>query len=56
VDNALRLMIDQNMDITEEHVKKIIFSGISIPETTDIHILPVDLACYDELLREVASC
>lgn len=56
VDNALRLMIDQNVDITEEHVRKIVFSSIPIPETTDIHILPVDLACYDELLQEVASC
>jgi len=56
VDNALRLMIDQNMDITDEHVRKIVLSNVSIPETTDIHILPVNLTCYDELLQEVAPC
>jgi len=54
VDDALRLMIDQNMDITDEHVRKIVLSNVSIPETTDIHILPVNLTCYDELLQEVS--
>lgn len=55
VDDALGLLIDQNINITDEQVRKLVHSKASRPKATDIHILPVNLACYDELLQEVAQ-
>lgn len=56
VDDVLRLLIDQNMDITDKQVRKIVLSKEPTPNATDIHILPVNLTCYDQLLQEVVQC
>ncbi|MDA3788291.1 MAG: IS21 family transposase [Desulfobacula sp.] len=56
VDDALRLLLDQNMDITENQVRKLVLSKEPIPVATDIHISPVNLRSYDQLLQEVAQC
>ncbi len=56
VDDALRSLIDQDIDIGDELVKKRVLSNEPIPTPTEIHISPVDLTCYDQLLQEVALC
>jgi hypothetical protein len=56
VDDALRLLINQDEEISEDRVKDLVLSNEPIPITSDIHISPVDLTCYDQLLQEVASC
>jgi hypothetical protein len=56
VDNALKILIDGNMDICKEQVQ--IFMKYNEPDHTiaNIHIPEVDLTCYDQLLQEVMSC
>lgn len=56
VDDALRLLINQNEEISDERVKALVLSSEPIPVTTDINIPMVDLSCYDELLQEVMPC
>ncbi|HSO67527.1 MAG TPA: IS21 family transposase, partial [Desulfatirhabdiaceae bacterium] len=56
VDDALRLLINRNEEINYERVKELVLSHEPVPVTTDIDIPSVDLACYDQLLQEVASC
>lgn len=56
VDAVLRMLIDKNMDITDERVKALVQSNEPVPTATEIHIPAVDLACYDQLLQEVAPC
>lgn len=53
VDDALRSLIDQGMEISYELVEKLVLSNEPIPMATEILILPVDLTCYDQLLQEV---
>lgn len=62
VDNALKILIDKNMDICKEQVRILMKSNE--PDFTcdlqvmiaDIHIPEVDLTCYDQLLQGVMSC
>ncbi len=56
VDDALRVLIDRNMDITDERVKTLVRSNEPVPTATEIHIPAVDLSCYDHLLEEVTPC
>ncbi len=56
VDDALRFLIDRNSRITDEHVKTLIRSKAPVPSASEVHVPSVDLACYDQLLREVAPC
>ena len=56
VDDALRVLIDKNMAITLEQVEALVRSNEPVPTATEIHIPVVDLACYDQLLPEVAPC
>lgn len=56
VDDVLRLLIDQNVEIIDKQVKKLVLSKGPIPNATDIHVLPVNLKCYDQLLQEVPQC
>ncbi len=56
VDNALRILIDKNMNICKEQVQILMRSNEPVFMPTDIHIPAVDLACYDQLLQEVMSC
>lgn len=56
VDNALRVLIDKDIDICKEQVQALMQSNESPLTTTDIHIPAVDLTCYDQLLQEVMSC
>lgn len=55
VDDALRILIDNDTGITEELVKTLIKSEQVIPAVTEIHIEAVDLSAYDELLQEVSA-
>ena len=55
VDDALRMLIDKNMDISDQQVKAIVFSNLPVPTATEINIPAVDLTCYDQLLEQVAS-
>ena len=56
VDDALRMLIDQNIAITLEQVETLVRSNDAVPTATEIHIQDVDLNSYDELLTEVATC
>jgi len=51
VDNALKNIIDKNMEISKEQVEILMQSDEPIFDT-DIDILPIDLTCYDQLLHE----
>jgi len=55
VDDALRMMIDKNIAISDEQVEAIVQSSEPVPIATEVHIPAVDLTCYDQLLVEVAS-
>jgi len=56
VDDVLRTLIDQGIEISDELVEKRVLSNEPIPSATEIHISSVDLTCYDQLLQEVAPC
>jgi transposase len=56
VDDALRALIDQEIEISDALVKKLVLSNEPIPTGTEIHVSSVDLSCYDQLLQEVALC
>ena len=55
VDNALRVLIDKNMDICDEQVETLMQSEESVSVATDIDIPEVNLTDYDQLL-EVMPC
>jgi len=54
VDDALRVLIDKNIPISDERLKVLVRSNEPVPIATEIHIPAVDLTCYDQLLQEVA--
>ena len=54
VDDVLRVLIDKNIQISDEQVKTLVQSNERVPTATEIHIPAVDLTCYDQLLQEVA--
>lgn len=54
VDDVLRVLIDKNIQISDERVKTLVQSNESVSTATEIHIPAVDLTCYDQLLQEVA--
>jgi hypothetical protein len=54
VDDVLRVLINKNMQISDERVKVLMQSNEPVPTVTEIHIPAVDLTCYDQLLQEVA--
>ena len=54
MDDVLRVLIDKNMQISDERVKVLMQSNEPVPTATEIHIPAVDLTCYDQLLQEVA--
>lgn len=56
VDDALRALIEGEVQITDQRIETIIASGQHIAPVTRINIADVDLASYDQLLGEVASC
>ena len=56
VDNALRVLIDKDMDICDEQVEILMQSEESVPVATDIDIPEVNLTDYDQLLQEVMPC
>jgi len=56
VDEALRLLIENDLEICDEQVKTIVESGQTLPSVTEVHITAVDLSSYDELLQEVCPC
>lgn len=55
VDDALRMLIDKDMDISDEQVETLVRSNQPVPTATEIKIPAVDLTCYDQLLEEVVS-
>jgi len=55
VDDTLRVLIDEGLEISEKQVKDLMNNGKDVPPVTDVHITAVDLNCYDGLL-EVAPC
>jgi len=55
VDNALKVIIDKNMDIGKEQVEILMQSNEPALQATAIHIPAVDLTCYDQLLQGVSS-
>lgn len=55
VDAVLRMMIDQDIAISDEQVEALVQSGEPVPIVTEVLIPAVDLTCYDQLLVEVAS-
>ena len=56
VDNALRVLIDKDMDICDEHIKRLMQSEESVLVATDINIPEVNLTDYDQLLQEAMPC
>lgn len=53
VDNVLRILIENDLEISDEQVKPMVESEQALPAITEIHIAAVDLSSYDELLQEV---
>jgi len=51
VDNALRIIIDKNMDIDKAQIEMLMQSEESDFAATDINIPDIDLTCYDQLLQ-----
>ncbi|MBU2622512.1 MAG: hypothetical protein KKD92_09370 [Proteobacteria bacterium] len=49
------MLIEKGMDITDDFIKASVESPL-LPEAAEVQIDMVDLACYDGLLEEVASC
>ena len=56
VDNALKIIIDENMAICKEEIQILMQSNKPDCKATDIYIPAIDLTCYDLLLQEVTSC
>ena len=56
VDDVLRTLINEDIEISDKLVKNLVLSNEPIPSATEIHISPVDLTCYDQLLQEVVLC
>ncbi len=56
VDDALRALIEGDVQITDQRIEAIIESGQRIAPVTQINIADVDLTSYDQLLGEVVSC
>ncbi|MGD9249087.1 MAG: IS21 family transposase [Desulfobacteraceae bacterium] len=56
VDDALRALIEADVQVTDQRVEAIIESGQPIAPVTQINIADVDLSSYDQLLGEVATC
>ena len=55
MDDALRMLIDKNMEISDEQVQALVRSSQLVPVVTKLRIPAVDLTCYDQLLQEVVS-
>lgn len=53
VDDAIRLLLDEDRQITPEAVRDIVASSHQIPPPTDVPVDPVDLEAFDELFTEV---
>jgi hypothetical protein len=53
VDDALRMLIDKNLEISSERVESIAHSNQPVPTVTEVTIPAVDLTCYDQLFEEV---
>jgi len=51
VDNALRIIIDENMDIDKAQIEILMQSEELDFTATDINIPDIDLTCYDQLLQ-----
>ncbi len=56
VDNALRVLIDKNMEIGKDQVEALMQSKESVFIATDIDIPAIDLTCYDRLLQGEMAC
>lgn len=56
VNNALRIIIDENMDISKEQVEILMQSDKPVLLVTDIKIPAIDLTCYDKLLQGGVAC
>jgi hypothetical protein len=56
VDNALRILIDKDMDICKSQVQTLIQSNEPVYRVEDIDIPEIDLTAYDQLLEEEMSC
>ena len=56
VDNALRIIIDKNMDIGKEQIETLIQSETPVFVATNINIPAIDLTCYDQLLQGEMVC
>ncbi len=56
VDSALMILINENREISEDAVQHLMASHAPVGKADDIHIPAIDLACYDQLLKEVAAC
>ena len=50
VDDALRVLLNQEESIDARVVKAMVLSGQEIPPVTDILVDAVDLSAYDQLL------
>jgi hypothetical protein len=57
VDEALRILIENDMQIGDEQVKALVVNSKQhkLAAVTEVHIPDVDLSAYDELLQEVCS-
>lgn len=56
VDNALRTLIDKNMDLCKVEVQTLMRTDESFFRAEDIHIPEIDLTVYDQLLEGVMPC
>jgi len=56
VDDALRILIENELEISDNQVKTMVASEQRLPAITEVHIATVDLSSYDVLLQEVRPC
>jgi len=57
VDDALRILLDEDVKLTAKAVEQFVRSATVVPEVTAVQVAVVDLSCFDQLLedREVWS-
>jgi len=52
VDDAIRLLIENDLVITVEAVTRMVMDKRQVPSITDVHVQDIDLSSYDELCTE----
>ena len=52
VDDALRILLDGEAELTAQAVQRFVWSASVVPEVTAVQVADVDLSCFDQLLED----